>query len=61
MLNAIEFRIQSQRRQWIVEVEFDENSSLSDKSVDEIDSQQQQQKEPHLIMRGRNKWVHKAP
>ena len=44
-----------------VEVEFDENSSPSDKGNDNDIDPQQQQDEPYSIAKGREKWVHKAP
>ena len=40
-------------------MEFDENSSPNDKGDAEIDPQQQQQ-EPYLIAKGREKRIHKA-
>ena len=43
-----------------VEVEFDENSSLSDKGDTEIDPRQQQE-ESYSIAKGREKRVYKAP
>lgn len=43
-----------------VEVEFDENSSPSDKGDVEIDPQQQQE-ESYSIAKGREERVHKAP
>ena len=41
-------------------MEFDENSSPSDKGDVEIDPQQQQE-ESYSIAKGREKQVHKAP
>ena len=41
-------------------MEFDENSSPSDKGDAQIDPQQQQE-EPYSIAKGREKRVHKAP
>ena len=43
-----------------IEVEFDENSSPSDKGDAKIESQQQQE-ESYSIAKGREKRVHKAP
>ena len=51
---------ESPQEKLIVEVEFDENSSPSDKGDAEIDPQQQQE-EPYSIAKGREKRVHKAP
>ena len=53
-------RDDSPQEKLTVEVEFDENSSSSDKGDVEIDPQQQQE-EPYSIVRGRDKRVHKAP
>ena len=48
------------QKKLIVEVEFDENSSPSDKGDAEIEPQQQQE-ESYSIAKGREKRVHKAP
>ena len=51
----------SPQEKLIVEVEFDENSSPSDKGDDNDIDPQQQQEEPCSITKGREKRVHKAP
>ena len=51
---------ESPQEKLTVEVEFDENSSPSDKGDTEIDPQQQQE-EFYSIAKGREKRVYKAP
>ena len=58
--NEAETRDASPQEKLTVEVEFDKNSSPSDKGDVEIDPQQQQ-KEPYSIGKGKEKRVHKAP
>ena len=58
--NEVETCDDSPQEKLTVEVEFDENSSPSDKGDAEIDPQQQQE-EHFSIAKGREKWDHKAP
>ena len=51
----------SSQEKLTVEVEFDKNSSPSDKGNDNDIDPQQQQEEPYSIAKGREKQVHKAP
>ena len=48
------------QEKFTIEVEFDENSSLSDKGDAEIEPQQQQE-ESSSIAKGKEKQIHKAP
>ena len=60
-LNAIETCDDSSQEKLVVKVEFDKNSSLSDKGDDNDIDPQQQHEEPYSIAKGRKKRVHKAP
>ena len=60
-LNEAETCDDSSQEKLVVKVEFDKNSSPSDKGDDNDIDPQQQQEEPYSIGKGREKRVHKAP
>ena len=60
-LNEAETCDDSSQEKLVVKLEFDKNSSPSDKGDDNNIDLQQQQEESYSIGKGREKRVHKAP